>query len=93
MHRQLHLVAYDIAAASRLRKALRAVRDYALGGQKSVFECFLSAAEREDLKRRLDALIDQDEDRFFILRLDPRGRTRTLGRGRPPIDPSWFYMG
>ena len=93
MPRQLHLVAYDVTDPKRLRLALSVVRDYALGGQKSVFECFLSQGEQRELRQRLDDVIDPDDDRFLILRLDPRGATRTLGRGRAPVDPRWFYVG
>ncbi len=44
MARTLYLVAYDVRRPSRLRKALRVLKDYASGGQKSAFECYLSAA-------------------------------------------------
>ncbi len=93
MQRQLCLVAYDIASSSRLRRALRVVREYALGGQKSVHECFLNEAEQRELHRHLQAIVDGQTDRYLILRLDPRCRVRTLGRGSAPADPGWFYLG
>ncbi len=93
MERKLYLVAYDVSAPQRLRLALEIVRDYAVGGQKSAFECYLSELEQNELQRRLGDALDTDEDRYFILGLDPRARTRTLGRGRPPSNPDWFYMG
>ncbi len=93
IQRQLHLVAYDVSDPARLRRALRVVRDYAVGGQKSVFECFLTSEERGELCHRLDDVVDPEEDRYLVLRLDQRGKVRTLGLGRPPVDPRWFYLG
>ena len=91
--RQLFLAAYDIASPRRLRRALYILRDYATGGQKSVFECFLSKAERRELLARVDAVIDPEDDRFFLLRLDPRAKTGVLGIAIQPADPAWFYVG
>lgn len=36
-----YLAAYDVSDPKRLQQALHVLRDYATGGQKSVFECFL----------------------------------------------------
>jgi len=47
--RDLYLAAYDISAPDRLRAMLYAVKGYATGGQKSVYECFLSQGERQEL--------------------------------------------
>lgn len=91
--RILHLAAYDIADDGRLRDALKLLKGYASGRQKSVFECFLTPAERHRLLADIRAVLDPAEDRFFLVRLDPRGHIRTLGIGVPPTDPPWFYVG
>ncbi len=91
--RTLYIAAYDIADASRLREGLDLLKDYASGRQKSVFECFLSEGEKNDLLHSMHALIDAEEDRFFLLRLDPRGKPRTLGKAVKPQDPAWYYVG
>lgn len=91
--RDLYLAAYDIAGATRLRHALHAVKGYATGGQKSVFECFLSAGERNDLIGEVRGLLDTEEDCFMLLRLDPRARVIALGIGVAPEDPPFFYHG
>ena len=90
--RHLYLAAYDVADPGRLRKALKLLRGYATGGQKSVFECFLSASERRDLLDQIGDLLDLSEDRFFLVRQDPRSKVRTLGIGVPPGDPSFIYI-
>ena len=86
--RHLYLAAYDVADDQRLRKALKILRGYATGGQKSVFECFLSPSEKADLLTAIGDLLDLDEDRFFLVRLDPRAKVRSLGIAVTPADPA-----
>ncbi len=91
--RDLYLAAYDVASPSRLAAALALVRGYATGGQKSVHEVFLTPSERRELVYDMSLLLDEDDDRFFLLRLDPRARTYALGRAAKPVDPDYFYVG
>lgn len=91
--RQLYIAAYDIADPKRLRKALHVVRAYASGGQKSVFECFLTPAEKQALLVDVSDIIDPEEDRFLLLKLDARCRVRTLGKAVPPQDGTFYYVG
>lgn len=76
-----------------VRAALALVRSYATGGQKSVHEVFLTRAERFELLHNMALLLDEDEDRFFLLRLDPSARTYALGVAAQPADPDYFYVG
>jgi CRISPR-associated protein Cas2 len=91
--RQLFIAAYDIADPKRLRRALYAVRGYATGGQKSVYECYLTETERGALLDQIGAIIEPLEDRFMLLRLDARCRVRVLGKAVEPQDESFFYVG
>ncbi len=93
MKRRLYLVAYDISAPRRLRAALHCVRAWATGGQKSVHECWLTAAELRQLRRRMLRIMDESEDSLLIIRLDPRQKPQTLGLAIAPQDPPWFYAG
>lgn len=86
-----YLVAYDIASSARLRRVHRIVRGYASGGQKSVYECFLSRQEREALYQQVESVIDLSEDRFLILHLLNSPKVHTLGVARPPQGPVLFY--
>ncbi len=92
IQRQLHLVAYDVSEPRRLRAALHLTRRYATGGQKSVHECWLTAAEKGRLLADLAQILDEAHDRLLCLRLDPRQRVVTLGRGVAPENPDWFYL-
>jgi len=91
--RALYLAAYDISAPSRLRAALDIIKGYATGGQKSFYEIFLTEAEKGDLLHDIAFILDENKDRFFLLRLDPRSRVYTLGAAIAPSDPPYFYFG
>jgi CRISPR-associated protein Cas2 len=91
--RQLYLAAYDISCNRRLRKALYVLRGYASGGQKSVFECFLTVAEKRQLLEEIAQVIDPEEDRFIVVRLAGVKHIRTLGKAVLPQDGSFFYVG
>lgn len=92
-HRTLYIAAYDVSDVARLRDALKILKGYASGRQKSVFECFLTPAERQDLIAQVRGVLDRYEDRFLLVRLDSRGKVRTLGKAVRPTDPPWFYVG
>lgn len=91
--RDLYLAAYDITHPRRLAAALALVRGYTTGGQKSVHEVFLTLSERHELLHDMALLLDEETDRFFLLRLDPRARTYALGLASRPSDPTYFYVG
>lgn len=93
MNRGLFLAAYDIRDAARLRHALKAVRSFASGGQKSAHECWLAPADIRALLADMRELMDQDEDSFALIPLDTRRGVVTLGRGLKPADPDFFYFG
>jgi CRISPR-associated protein Cas2 len=90
--RTLYIAAYDVSDDGRLRDALKVLKGYASGRQKSVFECFLTEAEKETLIHRVRGAIDPEEDRFLVLRLDRRGKVLTLGKAIAPVDPPWYYV-
>ena len=91
--RVLYIAAYDVSEPSRLRKVHQVVKRFATGGQKSVFECFLTSSEREALLSEARALIDEDEDRLALLRVEERARPVLLGIATPAVDPEFFYVG
>ena len=91
--RSLYIAAYDVSDHRRLRAAHRILKAYASGWQKSVFECFLTRAECQRLLAEVGEVIDPVEDRFLVIRLDPRSAVRTLGRALQPLDPPCFYVG
>ena len=90
--RTLYIAAYDISDPERLRDALFVLKGYASGGQKSVFECFLTDSEKASLLEAIQTAMDIAEDRFFLVRLDPRMQVRVMGIAVQPADPDFFYI-
>lgn len=93
MNRKLYLVAYDIRSPRRMRLALYLLKGFASGRQKSVFECFLTSAERGELIDTMSAIIDPDEDRFLLLPIANTEGIMALGKGVAPANPCYYYVG
>lgn len=93
MIRHLFLIGYDISCDRRRRRALKVVKGQAVGGQKSLYECWLTAGELQQVMGALRRLIDSRTDRVIFVRLDPRATVRTLGVAVPPHDGEFFYAG
>ncbi len=91
--RTLYLAAYDITDPRRLRQALYTLKAYASGGQKSVFECFLTPLERQTLLNEITVILDLNEDRFMLLPLAHPDGIRVLGIAVKPEDPDYYYIG
>lgn len=91
-HRHLYLAAYDIADDRRRTGALKLLRAYATGGQKSVHEVWLTPVDKREVLADMACILG-DDDRFLLLRLDPRSRVHVIGRGEAPADPDYFYIG
>ena len=91
--RALYIAAYDVSEPARLRKVHHVVKQHATGGQKSVFECYLTSLEHRDLITQARSLIDEREDRFALLRVEERAQPLLLGIATPPVDPDFYYVG
>jgi CRISPR-associated protein Cas2 len=91
--RTLYLIAYDITDEKRLNRVRDFLKGYSTGGQKSVYECFLTDGEFNYVKSKLQDMIDEERDRVHIFIMDGRSRTHTLGIAIQPKDPEYFYIG
>ena len=67
--RHKYLIAYDIADSKRLHRAHKKVEAFAIGGQKSFYECWLTEHEMGQFKQDVNALIEPEDDRVFIFRI------------------------
>lgn len=90
--RTLYLVCYDIASQKRLYQVHKFLLGYKVGGQKSFFECWLTAGELRDVRRGLSERLDTDEDRAHIFQLDPRQQISCLGRALPVNRSSFMIL-
>ena len=82
MSRTLYLVCYDVADQARLHRVHKRVQAYAVGGQKSFYECWLTQAELRALMSNLTDAIEPAEDRVHIFQLDPRMTPFFYGRAK-----------
>ena len=65
-----HIVAsYDISDPKRLNRVARAMKDYGERVLKSVFECNLELRKFEEMKEKVEEIIEPIEDsvRYYIL--------------------------
>ncbi len=93
MDRTLYLIAYDITDEKRIGNVREFLKGYSTGGQKSVYECFLTDGELRFVMNCIGRLISNSEDRLHIFRLDGRSRTHVMGIAFQPKDPEYFYIG
>lgn len=91
--RNLYIVAYDIGDEVRLNRVRKFLQGYSSGNQKSVYECFLTKSELQEVIEEVKLIIDERIDRVHIFQLDCRRKVKTLGVAVPPKDPSYFYVG
>ena len=90
---RLYIATYDIADPRRLYRLRQAVRQHATGGQKSVFECFLTSAAHHELTVRALSIIDEGKDRFALLQVEERTKSVLLGTATPAVHPDFQYIG
>lgn len=93
MPRILYVIAYDITDEKRLNKVREYLKNFSTGGQKSVYECFLTKSELDEVIHTLSSLIKHDEDRVHIFRIHGKSKVHTLGIAIKPKDPSYFFIG
>lgn len=82
------LVTYDVTTDTRegrrrLQRVARVCQAFGQRVQKSVFECSLSAADVERLKRQLLEVIDESEDSLRLYRLQEPREKHIHVMGRP----------
>ena len=82
IHRTRSLIAYDIADSKRLYRVHKKVEAYAIGGQKSFYECWMTQHELLKLKENLTALMDNIEDRVFIFQLNSDTEPQLFGKAK-----------
>ncbi|WP_460177479.1 CRISPR-associated endonuclease Cas2 [Thermodesulfovibrio hydrogeniphilus] len=93
MSKTFYIIAYDISDHQRLAKVSNFLKGYRIGGQKSVYECFLTEGELKFVTSKLRRLIHPGFDRIHVFVMDKRLKPHTLGLALPPKLPNYFYIG
>jgi len=78
-HLHTYLLCYDIAHPRRLKRVHRQVRDWGIPIQYSVFEITLSPQQLPELLQQLKTLIDEQEDKIQLYRINPQKKCIHLG--------------
>lgn len=80
------LITYDVSTVTadgqkRLRKVARHCTNFGQRVQNSVFECLLDPAQFADFKRKLESLIDLENDsvRYYYLGREWKRRVEHVG--------------
>jgi CRISPR-associated protein Cas2 len=66
------LVGYDISDERRLAKVAKVLKEFGSRIQYSFFHCFLSDSQKERMKERHKAVIDEEEDQVVIVPVTER---------------------
>jgi CRISPR-associated protein Cas2 len=72
---------------------LKQVKGHAYGGQKSLYEVWLTKSELTACLNALQTHIDILQDRLLVIQLDARATVHTCGRAVQPSDGEFFYLG
>lgn len=79
-NRNRYLICYDIASPKRLHYVREAIKEFAVSGQKSFYECLMTTAEQKKMQQRLQKIINTNKDRIHIFQLDPRQIPKFFGK-------------
>ena len=90
----LHLVAYDVSDAKRLRKVAEACTDFGVRIEYSVFECDLSEELFSMLWNRISSIIDETEDRIITYKICGScvPKIRSMGTIARPEKPLLYIL-
>ena len=81
-NRLLILVAYDIHKPSALYRVRKLLTSFAISGQKSFYECWVTAGELSHLLEDISERIDSAVDRVHFFELDESHFSVFLGEAR-----------
>lgn len=89
-----YAICYDIRQPERLRRVAGELENFGTRVQRSLFECYLTDTELADLKQRILAQIDEQEDHVRFYPLCPKDIPDILidGPGRKTLDVDYFML-
>lgn len=90
----MYVLVYDVVDNRRRSRLHRALKDFGLPVQRSVFEFDLEAKEADRMMRRVEKLVDAEEDTVRLYRICASclSETRILGEGNLGTDPDYYII-
>jgi CRISPR-associated protein Cas2 len=94
MHKEFVVVSYDVPDDRRRQKLAQVLLDHGSRVQYSVFECLLTAKQWEGLRKRIEKIVDKEQDRvrFYHLCEACVGRIELLGEGKIEEDVTVYII-
>ena len=88
----LYVIAYDISNDKRRTKLHKTLSGFGAWTQYSLFECHLTDKQYLQLRRRLDQLLQADEDsvRFYMLCASCLAKVETIGSEKPKDETTFI---
>lgn len=80
--RLLVIVSYDVSEPRTLNRIRRNISSFAIGGQKSFYECWVTPVELEHLAEKINQLLNKETDRIHIFELHENEYALFLGEAR-----------
>lgn len=80
--REPYIIAYDISDPKRQHRIRKLLRGYSTGGQKSLFECWLTAGEYNRIQQTLADQLHPETDRLHIFHITENTEARLLGKAK-----------
>jgi len=88
------IVSYDIPDDRRRTKVMKTLKNFGAHVQYSVFECDVDNNTYRRMRKKLNELIDKQEDnlRFYVLSKEDRKKRRVVGKERTEAEVREFYL-
>ena len=86
------VVAYDISENRLRAKIYKILKQWRLGGQKSVHECRLKMSQAEELFLQLSEPLDEKKDRLLMVWLESHRPVLCRGSGKSNIRQNIFHV-
>lgn len=90
--RKRYIISYDVIDPKRLYRTRKIVRSYAIAGQKSFYECWLTETEFKEFQYKLRRVIENQEDYLFIFQLTQHTTPLLFGKATLPIFNAPFLI-
>ncbi len=90
----MYVLVYDVVDNRRRSRLHRALKDFGLPVQRSVFEFDLDPKEVDRMMHRVEKLIDTEEDTVRLYRICASciAEVRILGEGTIGLDPDYYII-
>jgi len=92
MRKKPIVVAYDICCNKVRTKIYKTLKEWRIGGQKSVHECRLSKGQAEELFLQLSEPLSNETDCLLMAWLEPHRGILYRGLGRDDINRKLWHI-